>query len=64
MSVAEMKLEAITKIASLSEEKFLKEILEYLGKIQEEQKRRSYNLSSHFEEISRQYNETLKKLAQ
>jgi len=64
MNVAEMKLEAITKIASLSEEKSLKEILDYLNKIQEDQKSKLYNLSSHFDEISKQYDETLKKLAQ
>jgi len=42
----------------------LKEILEYLKRAQTEQKSKVYNLSSHFDEISKQYDETLKRLAQ
>ena len=62
MSVAELKLAAFEKLACINEEKAIKEILEHLESLLSEKK--TYNLSQHFDEISKQYDETLKKLAQ
>jgi hypothetical protein len=64
MSVAEMKLAAFEKLAVINEEKALKEILEHLEKLSLVEKQKVYNLSRHFNDLSNQYDETLKKLAQ
>ena len=64
MSVAEMKLAAFEKLALLTEEKAIKEILERLDMFATQEKQKAYNLSRHFEALSTQYDETLKKLAQ
>ena len=44
MSIAEMKLEAINKISSLSEEKALKEIIEHLDNLKGSSKNDTINL--------------------
>jgi hypothetical protein len=64
MSVAEMKVKAFEKLAVINDEAALKEILIYLEKLSQAEKEKIYNLSKHFDAISQQYDETLKKLAQ
>lgn len=64
MSIAELKLKAIEKIASLDNEETLKNILEQLNKKEDKPDSKVHNLSEHFESISKRYNHTLKKLAQ
>lgn len=61
MSVAEMKIEAINLITRLTEENSLKEVLEYLSKLN---KQKELNLSQHYNEIKIKYEDVLKKLAQ
>jgi hypothetical protein len=64
MSVLEKKALAFEKLAALQNEDVIDEILAHLEKLNSEAKERVYNLSNHTEEISRRYDETLKKLAQ
>jgi nitrogen-specific signal transduction histidine kinase len=64
MSIAEMKLIAFEKLVLLKEEKALKEILEHIDALAENEKGKTYNLSRHFDAIDARYGETLKKLAQ
>jgi hypothetical protein len=66
MSITEMKLKAIKKITSLEDESILKNILIQLDKNEgeNEKENKPLNLSQHFESISKQYDNTLKKLAQ
>ena len=59
-----MKVKAIEKLAALQDEAAVKEILEHLEKLNELEKKKIYNLSSHFEDISKRYDETLKKIAE
>ena len=61
MSVAEMKVKAISQITRLNEENSLKEILEHLSKLSSKSE---LNLSQHYEEIKSKYGNVLKKLAQ
>jgi len=61
MSVAEMKIEAITQITKLMEEDSVKEILEHLSKLK---KRDTLNLSRHYNDIKNKYDDVLTKLAQ
>ena len=61
MSVAEMKVKAISQITRLNEENSLKEILEHLSKLNSKSE---LNLSQHYEEIKSKYGNVLKKLAQ
>ena len=63
MSVAEMKIEAISKITSIEDETILKEVLALLKK-SNEAKTNSYNLSGTYDEIKSQYGDVLQKLAQ
>lgn len=63
MSIKELKIKAIEKINSLDDEETLKEIINQLEKKPNAPEIKVYNLSQHFESISRQYNETLQKLA-
>jgi hypothetical protein len=63
MSITEMKLKAIEKIKSLNNEETLKNILTELDKSENKSEVKAYNLSQHFESISKRYDETLKKLA-
>lgn len=64
MSVAEMKVKAIEKLAALQNEAAVKEILEHLEKLNESEKQKAYDLSRHFTDLSKRYDETLKKLAE
>ena len=61
MSLAEMKVKAISQITRLNEENSLKEILEHLSKLNSNSE---LNLSQHYEEIKSKYGDVLKKLAQ
>lgn len=63
MSVAEKKVLAFEKLASLKSEEGIDEILAHLEKLDGQEKGHIYNLSKHIESLSKQYNETLKKLA-
>lgn len=64
MSIAELKLKAIEKLATLDDEETLKNILDQLsGKDNPSNNIRVHNLSKHFEDISARYDNTLKKLA-
>ncbi|MEO6636888.1 MAG: hypothetical protein ABIN25_01350 [Ginsengibacter sp.] len=64
MSIAELKLKAIEKLASLEDETTLKNILSQLDEKKNLSNTKTHNLSKHFESISSRYNETLQKLAQ
>jgi hypothetical protein len=64
MSVAEKKLLAFERLASLQNEAGIYEILTHLEKLNNEVKPRIYNLSKHTEAISQLYDETLNKLVQ
>lgn len=64
MSVAEMKLMAISKIAGLNDEAAINEILEHLEKFKTNEQGENYNLSQHYEAIKNQYGDVLKKLAE
>jgi hypothetical protein len=61
MSVAEMKLEAITKISNLKSEKTLQEVLALLNSADE---KGSSSLSQNYDAIKAQYGDVLQKLAQ
>ncbi len=64
MSVAEMKLKAIGKIANLNDEAAINEILEHLEKFNINEQDKNHNLSQHYEAIKNQYSDVLKKLAE
>jgi len=64
MSTLEKKALAFEKLAALQNEEEIEEILALLNKLNVEPKSRVYNLSKHYEAVSNQFNETLKKLAQ
>lgn len=64
MSAAEMKLKAFEELAHLKDEDGVRQVLEYLQKLNEAQKQKTYNISRHFDDLSKRYDETLKKLAQ
>jgi hypothetical protein len=53
----------LKKIKSLNNEETLKNILTELDKSENKSEAKAYNLSQHFESISKRYDETLKKLA-
>lgn len=61
MSIAEMKLEIISKIVKLNDEKALQDLLQFLDKISATDKQ--YNLSQHFDTIADKYGTVLEKLA-
>jgi hypothetical protein len=61
MSVAEMKLEAISKISNLQNEKTLQDVLALLNAVNEKEE---WSLSKHYDQIKEQYGEVLQKLAQ
>jgi hypothetical protein len=63
MSIAEMKSKIIEKINSFDDEEILKNILNELVKNENTSEVKVYNLSQHFESISKRYDKTLKKLA-
>jgi alpha-D-ribose 1-methylphosphonate 5-triphosphate diphosphatase PhnM len=62
MSVAEMKLKAINHLANLKTEESVKEILEQLEKL-DEQENKTLNLAQHYPAIKQQYGSVLEKLA-
>ena len=64
MSVAEMKLAAISEISKLDDENAIKEILEHLAKIAFAKENKALNLSQHYDKIVAQYGGVLKRLAQ
>ena len=64
MSVAEMKLAAISEISKLSDEKAVKDILEHLAKISLAKEHKELNLSQHYDKVKEQYSNVLQKLAQ
>lgn len=63
MSIVEMKIQAIEKIKSLDNEETLKNILSELDR-SENNSELVYNLSQHFESVSKRYDKTLQKLAE
>jgi hypothetical protein len=64
MSIAEMKLAAITEISKLNDESAIKEILDHLAKLSSNQNETMHNLSQHFDEVAKRYGKVLEKLAQ
>jgi len=64
MSVAEMKLAAISEISKLDNEAAVKEILEHLAKLSFAKENKTLNLSQHYDKVVEQYGNTLQKLAQ
>jgi hypothetical protein len=60
MSVAEMKVKAIEKLAALQDEAAVKEILEHLEKLNA----KKFDADDFFKKTSEQYGEVLKKLAE
>ena len=62
MSVAEMKIEVINKITHIEDEGLLQEVLAMLN--DKNESKSSYNLSSAYEDIKKQYGDVLQKLAQ
>lgn len=63
MSVAEMKLQAISEISKLNSEKAIQQILEHLSSLNEIEKDTPLNLSQHYDRIAKKYGGTLAKLA-
>lgn len=63
MSVAEMKLAAISEISKLKSEIAVKEILEHLVKISKEDKF-PFDTDAFFNRASEKYDDVLRKLAQ
>ena len=61
MSVAEMKLEAISKITTLANEKTLRNVLKLLESTDKEE---PVSLSQNYDAIKAQYEDVLQKLAQ
>ena len=57
-----MKQEAINQLANLKTEQAVKEILEQLVKLGEQEKS-SLNLAQHYDTIKEQYGDVLEKLA-
>ncbi len=60
MSVAEMKVKAIEKLAALQDEAAVKEILEHLEKLNA----KKFDADDFFKKASEQYGDVLKKLAE
>jgi len=63
MSVAEMKVKAFEKLALLNNEAALKEILEHLDKLKQDEENK-FDTDTFFKKASEQYGEVLKKLAE
>lgn len=66
MSVEEMKKEAMKQLAKLNDERIIKDIYILLNKISEKTDSAGniVNLSQHYDEIKKQYDDVLRKLAQ
>lgn len=63
MSIAEMKLAAINEIGKLYDEKAVKEILEHLAKISNNENKK-FDTDVFFQKASEKYDDVLQKLAQ
>ena len=63
MSIAEMKLAAINEIANLNDEKALKEVLEHLVKISNNENKK-FDADIFFQKASEKYDDVLQKLSQ
>jgi predicted transcriptional regulator len=63
MSLAEMKLAAITEIIKITDEKALREILEHLAKVSIRDNP-VFNADAFFGKASEKYDDVLQKLAQ
>ena len=63
MSVAELKIEVITKIASIENETILKEVLALLSE-SNDSKDAPTSLSHFYDDIKNQYGDVLQKLAE
>lgn len=66
MGVEEMKKEAIRQLSNLNDEKIIKDIYTLLNKISEktDSSGKIINLSKHYDEIKKSYDDLLRKLAQ
>lgn len=62
MSVAEMKLAAISEISKLDDENAVREILEHLARISKDIKQ-PFDIDAFFKKASDKYNDVLQKLA-
>lgn len=60
MSIAEMKIKAIEKLTALNDEASVKEVLEHLEKLNA----RQFDADKFFKQVSEQYGDVLKKLAE
>jgi hypothetical protein len=63
MSIAEMKLAAINEISKLGDEKAVREILEHLAKISNNENNK-FDADSFFQKTSEKYDDVLQKLAE
>ncbi|KAA5537194.1 hypothetical protein F0919_05840 [Taibaiella lutea] len=63
MSVEEMKALAIKQIEAIEREDELKEVLDYLSHLNENDKQKA-NLASHYAAIKQEYGDVLKRLAE
>ena len=66
MSVEEMKKEAMKQLSKLNDERIIKDIFTILNKISErtDNSGNIVNLSQHYDDIKKQYDDVLRKLAQ
>ncbi|MBS4063778.1 MAG: hypothetical protein KGZ74_04420 [Chitinophagaceae bacterium] len=60
MSVAEMKIKAIEKITALNDEAAVKAALEYIEKLND----KYFDTDKFFKQVSEEYGDVLKKLAE
>ena len=66
MSVEEMKKEAIKQLSKLNDERIIKDIFTLLNKISEktDDSGNIVNLNRYYDDIKKQYDDVLRKLAQ
>ncbi len=66
MSVEEMKKEAIKQLSKLNDERIIKDIFTLLNKISEKTDNSGniVNLNLYYDDIKKQYDDVLRKLAQ
>jgi hypothetical protein len=60
MSVAEMKIKVIEKVTALNDETAVREVLEYIEKLDTHR----FDTDSFFKKAAEQYSDVLKKLAE
>ena len=63
MSVAEMKIELISKITSIEDEKLLQEVLSLVRRVNVDEPQ-GLKLSATYDRVKDQYGDVLQKLAQ